>query len=72
MAAPDTSMYPPIPAMAERPGLDDREHPSAPDAIAYLSEVQRVIIEATGDEFPINEDSASPEFGAPPLPGLPR
>jgi hypothetical protein len=54
MAAPDTSMYPPLPGTAERPGFDDREHPAAPglsgvgaqSVMAYLREVQWVIIEA--------------------------
>ena len=54
MAAPDTSMYPPLPGTAERPGVDEREHPAAPgmsgagsDSVpTYLREVQWVIIEA--------------------------
>ena len=63
MAAPDTSMYPPLPGMAERPGFDDREHPAAAgitgagadSVLTYLREVQWVIIEANlrdlkGDE----------------------
>ena len=54
MAAPDTSMYPPLPGAAERPGQDEREHPAAngftgagsDSVIAYLREVQWVCIEA--------------------------
>jgi hypothetical protein len=54
MAAPDTSMYPPLPGTAERPGYDEREHPAAAgmsgagadSVLTYLREVQWVIIEA--------------------------
>jgi hypothetical protein len=63
MAAPDTSMYPPLPGTAERPGFEDREHPfaagfsgaGAASVIAYLREVQWVIIEANRREIGADE-----------------
>lgn len=63
MAAPDTSMYPPLPGMAERPGFEDREHPyaggcsgaGADSVIAYLRDVQWTVIEATLREVRENE-----------------
>ena len=51
-AATDTSFLPPMPGTAERPGVDEREHPGrlsgsgSDSCIAYLREVQRVIVEA--------------------------
>ena len=51
-AATDTSFLPSLPSMAERPGMDEREHPGRRSGrgslgcIAYLREVQRVIVEA--------------------------
>ncbi len=52
MAATDTSIFPASPASAERPGVDEREHPVGPQdrspdvGFDYLREMQRMILEA--------------------------
>jgi hypothetical protein len=71
MAAPDTSLYPPMPGTAERPGLDEHEHPHAPGSwgawgagadsvVAYLRDVQQVIIEANRREIIAAESQDPP------------
>ena len=55
MAAPDTSFFPSPPGSAERPGVDEREHPVSPPVRSpdlgfdYLREMQRMIVEARQD-----------------------
>ena len=54
MAATDTSFLAPLPSQAERPGVDEREHPGgltgrgSEGCIVYLREMQeRVLMEAS-------------------------
>jgi hypothetical protein len=51
MASPDTSFLPPAPSSAERPGVDEHEHPGGPadrsdSCFGYLREIERAVIEA--------------------------